>query len=141
MHRRCGPGLGVGRVSAFRALSRSRFSMDSTFEFSPLPVVRFGVGENDKDILTSEYSFGLATNFRPNPDYMADVRSMHRPFGILIGQNDEVYYPDRFAEPLRQAGKDVPVTIIPAVDHIHLILTPIAFERAVEAIKNLHSGR
>lgn len=96
---------------------------------------------NDKEILTSEYSFALATNFRPNPDYMADIRSMDRPFGILIGQNDEVYYPDRFAEVLGQAGKDVPVTIIPAVDHIHLVLSPLALEKTVEAVKSLQVRR
>lgn len=109
--------------------------------FNSLPLLRFAVSEDAKAILTPEYSDALETNFRPHRDYLADLRNMHRPFRILIGQNDEVYCPDRFAEVLRQAGKDVPVTIIPAVDHIHLILSPLALEKVVEAIKSLPSGR
>ena len=50
-----------------------------------------------------------------------------------------IYYPDRFADVLKQAGKDTPVTAIPSVDHIHLILSPVTLEKAVEAIKSLQS--
>jgi hypothetical protein len=64
---------------------------------------------------------------------------MHQPFRLLIGENDEVYYPDRFADVLKQAGKDVPVTIVPGVDHIHLILSPVALKNAVEAVRGLTS--
>ena len=95
------------------------------------------MSENTKTILTSEYSYALETNFRPHEDYRADLRNMHQPFRILIGENDEVYYPNRFAEVLKQAGKDVPVTIVPAVDHIHLILSPLALKNAVEAVRSL----
>ena len=66
---------------------------------------------------------------------------MHQPFRLLIGENDEVYYPNRFAEVLKQAGKNVPVTIVPAVDHIHLILSPLALQTAVEAVRSLDSKR
>ena len=109
--------------------------------FNSLPVLRFALSENTKAILTPEYSYSLATNFRPQRDYLADLRSMHRPFHVLIGANDEVYYPDRFADVLKQAGKDTAVTVIPGVDHIHLILSPTAFEKSIEALKDLHSQK
>jgi len=107
--------------------------------FNALPVLRFAVSENAKAILTPEYSYSLAMNFHPQRDYVTNLRSMHQPFRILIGANDEVYYPDRYAEVLRQAGKDSPVTVIPGVDHIHLILSPTAFEKSIEALKSLRS--
>jgi non-heme chloroperoxidase len=107
--------------------------------FNSLPTVRFAVSENAKAILTPEYSYALTMNFRPQRDYLADIRNMHEPFRILIGANDEVYYPDRFADVLKQAGKDTPVTVIPGVDHIQLILSPTAFEKSIEALKNLRS--
>ena len=66
---------------------------------------------------------------------------MHQPFRVLIGANDEVYYPDRFADVLKQAGKDAAVTVVPGVDHIHLILSPAAFEKSIEALKTLRSQR
>jgi non-heme chloroperoxidase len=109
--------------------------------FNSLPVLRFALGENTKAILTPEYSYSLAMNFRPQRDYLADLRSMHQPFRVLIGANDEVYYPDRFADVIKQAGKDAAVKGVPGVDHIHLILSPTAFEKSVEALKDLHSQK
>jgi acetyl esterase/lipase len=64
---------------------------------------------------------------------------MHQPFRVLVGANDEVYYPDRFAEVLKQAGKNTPVTIVPGVNHVQLILSPTAFEKSIEALKSLRS--
>jgi alpha-beta hydrolase superfamily lysophospholipase len=107
--------------------------------FNSLPVLRFAVNENTKAILTSEYSFALTMNFGPQRDYLADLRNMHQPFRILIGGDDEVYYPDRFAEVLKQAGKDGSVITIPGVDHVQLILSPVALEKSIEALKNLRS--
>ena len=53
----------------------------------------------------------------------------------------EVYYPDRFAGVLKQAGKDIPVTMVPGVDHIQFILSPVAFETSIEALKSLRSNQ
>src|SRR5262249_56415955 len=81
-----------------------------------LPVLRFAISENGKAILTPEYSYSLTINFAPQRDYLADLRNIHQPFRVLVGVNDEVYYPDRFAEVLKQAGKDLPVTIVAGGD-------------------------
>jgi alpha-beta hydrolase superfamily lysophospholipase len=107
--------------------------------FNSLPVLRFATSENAKAILTPKYSYALTMNFGPQRDYLANIRSMHQPFRVLVGANDEVYYPDRFAEVLRRAGKDVPVATIPGVDHIQLILSPAAFEKSIETLKSLRS--
>ena len=128
--------VGVPRIIALAILNG--FGVRT---FNSLPVLRFAVSENTKAILTPEYSYALTMNFGPQRDYMADIRNMHKPFSILIGANDEVYYSDRFADVLRQAGKDTPVTVIPGVDHIQLILAPLALEKAVEAVKSLKSRR
>ena len=109
--------------------------------FNSLPVLRFAISENAKAILTPEYSYALTMNFGPQRDYLADLRNMHQPFRVLIGENDEVYYPDRFVEVLKQAGRDPAVTVVPAVDHIHLILSPTALKTPVEAVNSLHSRR
>ena len=126
--------VGVPRIIAIAILNG--FGVRT---FNSLPVLRFAVSENTKAILTPEYSYSLAMNFGPQRDYLANLRSMHQPFRILIGANDEVYYPDRFADVLKQAGKDTTVTLIPGVDHIQLILSPAAFEKSIEALKNLRS--
>jgi len=126
--------IGLPRIIALATLNR--FGIRA---FNSLPVLRFAVSENAKAILTPEYSYSLTINFSPQRDYLANLRSMHQPFHVLVGANDEVYYPERFAEVLKQAGKDIPVTIVPGVDHTQLILSPVAFEKSIEALKSLRS--
>ena len=109
--------------------------------FNSLQVLRFAVNENARAILTPEYSYALTMNFGPQQDYLANIRSMHQPFRVLVGANDEVYYPDRFAEVLKQAGKDPAVIMVPGVDHVQLILSPLAFEKSIEALKSLRSNQ
>jgi non-heme chloroperoxidase len=126
--------VGVPRIIAISILNG--FGIRT---FNSLPVLRFAVSPDERAILTPEYSYALETNFRPNRDYLADLRNMHQPFRILVGGDDDVYYPDRFAGVLKDAGKDTQVTVIPGVDHIHLILSPAAFEKSIEALKSLRS--
>jgi alpha-beta hydrolase superfamily lysophospholipase len=126
--------VGLPRIIAIAVLNGFGFRT-----FNSLPVLRFAVSENTKSILTSEYSYSLTMNFGPQRDYLANLRNMHQPFRVLVGENDEVYYPDRFAEVLKQAGKNNPVVVIPGLDHVQLILSPVAFEKSVEAVKNLRS--
>src|SRR5215468_1978622 len=128
--------VGLPRIIAIATLNR--FGIHA---FNSLPVLRFAVSENTKAILTSEYSYALTMNFGPQEDYLANTRSMHQPFRVLVGANDEVYYPDRFAEVLKQAGKSTSVTMVPGVDHVQLILSPVAFEKSIEALKSLRSNQ
>jgi alpha-beta hydrolase superfamily lysophospholipase len=126
--------VGVPRIIAIAILNGFGIRI-----FNSLPVLRFAVSENVKAILTPEYSYALTMNFGPERDYLADIRNMHEPFSLLIGANDEVYYPDRFADVLKQADKNTPVTVIPGVDHVQLILAPTALVKSIEALKNLRS--
>lgn len=126
--------VGVPRIIALAILNG--FGVRT---LNSLPVLRFAVSENVKTILTPEYSYALTMNFGPQRDYLADIRNMREPFSILIGANDEVYYPDRFADVLKQADKNTPVTVIPGVDHVQLILAPTALVKSIEALKTLRS--
>jgi hypothetical protein len=60
---------------------------------------------------------------------------------VLVGQNDHAFYADKFAAVFKTAGKDVPVTLLPGVDHISLILDPAAIQAAVAAVNSMdHQG-
>ena len=56
---------------------------------------------------------------------------------MLVGQNDEVSYADRFAAVFKTAGKDVPVTVLPGIDHISLTLDPVAVQAAIAAVESM----
>jgi len=124
--------VGVPRIIAIAVLNGFRVHV-----FDDLPVVRFAVAESDKDLLTPQYSFALAQNFRPERDYQANIRAVRQPLRVLVGQNDDVSYADRFAAVFKTAGKDVPVTVLPGIDHISLTLEPAAIQAAIATIENM----
>jgi alpha-beta hydrolase superfamily lysophospholipase len=124
--------VGVPRIIAIAVLNG--FGMHA---FDDLPVVRFAVDERDKGLLTPQYSFALAQNFRPERDYQANIRAIRQTLRVLVGQNDDVSYADRFAAVFKTAGKDVPVTVLPGIDHISLTLDPVAVQAAIAAVESM----
>jgi hypothetical protein len=92
--------------------------------------------------LTPQYSYNLMQNFRPHDHYRANIRATRRPLEVLVGANDEAFYAEAFADDFADAGRVVPVTIVPGVGHIGLTLEPAAVaeivavvsERASEAV-------
>jgi len=128
--------VGVPRIIAIAVLNGFR-----VHAFDDLPVVRFAVAESDKGLLTSQYSFALAQNFRPERDYQANIRAVRQPLRVLVGQNDEVSYADRFTAVFKTTGKDVPVTLLPGIDHISLTLDSAAIQAAIAAVESMHHER
>jgi hypothetical protein len=124
--------VGVPRIIAIAALNG--FGVHA---FDDLPVVRFAVAERDKGLLTPQYSFALAQNFRPERDYQANIRAIRHAARVVVGQNDEVSYADRFAAVFNTAGKEVAVTVLPGIDHISLTLDPVAVQAAVAAVESM----
>ncbi|MFL6299932.1 MAG: alpha/beta hydrolase [Terriglobales bacterium] len=124
--------VGVPRIIALAILDG--FGMRA---FNDLPVIRFAVTEENKGFLTPQYSFALAQNFQPARDYQASIRAITEPVRILVGQNDQLFYADKFATVFQAAGKEVPVTIIPGIDHIALTLDPVAIQAAVAAVASM----
>jgi len=105
--------------------------------FDHLPVVRYAVDDAAMKFLTPVYSFTLTQNYRPERDYKATIRAVRRPLRVLAGQDDEVFYADRFEAVFRAEGKNIPVELIPGVNHIGVSLDPKALRAAVEAVSQL----
>ncbi len=108
--------------------------------FQCLPVTRFAVTERARPHLTAEYSYALAQNFRPAPDYRATLRALRRPVEVLVGQDDEAFHAEHFAAVFAEAGRPVPVTVLPGVAHIGLTLEPDAVQAAVAAVGRLQTA-
>lgn len=107
--------------------------------FNDLPVTVFALGPEARAFLTPSYSFALATNFRPHRNYAADITGVTEPMEVLVGQNDDQFYPERFAPEFSSRGRTVPVSIVPSTNHIELVLTPAAIQAAVSAIGRLNA--
>jgi hypothetical protein len=48
-----------------------------------------------------------------------------------------VSFADKFSGLFKQAGKDIPVTILPGIDHISMTLNPVAIQAAVNAVEDM----
>lgn len=109
--------VGVPRLVALTLLNRAGIT-----HWNHLPVLRFALDEDSRGGLTPSYSYNLAMNFRPHGDYESDIRSARGNVCIVAGQDDELFYADRYAAVFASAGKPVPVTLVPGTHHIGLTL-------------------
>jgi alpha-beta hydrolase superfamily lysophospholipase len=101
--------------------------------FGALPVTRFALNDRAKALLTPSYSYALASNFRPRADWRASIRSARQPMRLLAGEQDEAFHAERFAAVFQAEGKNLPVTLLPGVNHIGLTLDPAAVRAVVAA--------
>jgi non-heme chloroperoxidase len=124
--------VGVPRIIAISVLNGFRIHT-----FDGLPVIRYALTEENAKFLTPEYSFALAQDFRPERDYQANIRAVGQPLRMLVGQDDEVFFADKFASVFKDAGKDIPVTILPGIDHISLTLNAVAVQAAVHTVEDM----
>jgi alpha-beta hydrolase superfamily lysophospholipase len=119
----------VPRIVALTILSRL-----GIHAFEGLPVLAFGVAPESRTRLVATYSFRLQQNFEPHADYLADIRRAPNPMTVLVGANDELFHADRFAPVFRSVRDDVPVTVVPGIGHVGMILEPAALEAVASAL-------
>jgi non-heme chloroperoxidase len=103
-----------------------------------LAVTAYALTPEASKMLTPSYSYALAMNFRPHNDYRSDVREARQPMEVLVGENDEQFYADRFAAEF--AAQPVTVSVVPRTGHLDLTFRPDAIEHTVQAIRRV-SGR
>lgn len=127
--------VGVPRIAVLTMLNAA-----GVHAFNHLAVTSFALDEEARTLLTPEYDFNLASNFRPLPDYMANLRSVDRPCAILAGADDEAFHAERFEPLVRTAGKDWPVQLLPGVKHIPLTLEASALQAVVQRVRALQAS-
>ena len=124
--------VGLPRIVAIALLNRVGLTL-----FDDLPVVAFAVQDADRALLTAQYSFALAQNFRPRPDYAEDIAAVRRPMAVLVGQGDEAFHADRFESVFAARSPPIPVTVIPNLGHIAITLDPVAHQTTIAAVRQL----
>jgi len=132
---------GWASVGLARYLAIALFDAVGVRLFNDLPVVKFALNEEARRFLTSQYSFALAQNFRPERDYRANIRAVEQPLHVMAGQDDEVFYSDQFTGLFKAEGQNVPVTLLPGIGHIPLTLVPAAIQAIITAVESLNEPR
>lgn len=124
--------VGVPRILGLLALNAM-----GIHRFNSLSVTSFALNEHARALLTPEYDFNLAMNFRPHNDWRADLRAIQRPCAIIAGTADEAFRTETLPEIVRTAGKDWPVTLLPGIGHIPLTLEPTALAAVADQVRRL----
>ncbi len=127
--------VGIARIAALTMLNALGIHL-----FNHLPVTSFALSGEARDMLTPEYDYNLATNFRPLSDYLANMRSVDRPCAIVAGTEDEAFETAKLESIVRDAGKNWPVRLLPGVKHIPLTLEPGALEAIVQEVGRLQES-
>jgi alpha-beta hydrolase superfamily lysophospholipase len=107
--------------------------------FQDLVVTRYPTSDSAQSESTSAYSFALATNFRPPRDYVATIRAARQPVELIVGDADEAFDAAAYEPMLRELGQPWPVTRLPKVGHLPLIIDARAVAVIVEAAIRLQS--
>ena len=68
-------------------------------------------------------------------DYAADVHNARTPLAVLVGENDQLFDPELYAPTLNAIRSDIPVTIVPGLDHIEMTTDPRAVPFILAAIR------
>tara|TARA_R110000851_G_scaffold333550_1_gene516035 strand:- start:62853 stop:63842 length:990 start_codon:yes stop_codon:yes gene_type:complete len=128
--------IGLPRYIALVLLNR--LGIDA---LNHLTVMRFALPENAPEYLTREYSFNLAQNYRPQADYQATIQAVKQPMRVMAGTNDEAFHTDRFKQVFQNGNADIPVTLLPGVNHSGLILENNALDAIVKAVDEMNSDK
>jgi alpha-beta hydrolase superfamily lysophospholipase len=111
----------VGRIVALKLLNKFGVRL-----FNSLPIVAFAVDPHATVPLIAAYSYRMQANFSAPPDAIARLSGVKQPVAILIGADDELFYADRYAPLIHSAGADVPITLVPGIDHMGMVTNPRA---------------
>lgn len=125
--------VGIPRIVAITILNR--FGITA---FNHMIVSKFGVQAHMKTKLTSEYSFAMLSNFKPQDDYLRNIRAIKQPTAVLVGGGDELFFAEQFAPVFKTENPSISVTLTPNIGHVAMTLDSQAIIQAIDAVQKLN---
>ena len=121
----------VPRIIALSILNRAGIDW-----FNGLEAIAFAVPPDSGQHQTGEYSFRLLLSYRPQ-DYAANLRAIRRPSVVVAGEKDELFDAGALRDAINVARPDIPVVIVPGVDHIGLTLSQSGITAILDALQKV----
>ena len=88
--------------------------------FGHLPVLAFAIDPKTVQYQTATYSYRLWSNFGPHYNYKADMKAAKQPITVLVGKDDELFYPQKYLPVFAGSQPHAEIIIVPDVGHITL---------------------
>jgi len=101
-----------------------------------LPVIAFGIDPQNARYQTSTYSYRLSSNFGLHHDYVSDLKAIKQPLTVIVGDEDELVYPQKYLSVFAEPQPHAEIRIVPGVGHITLTTDPAGLEAIAEVISN-----
>lgn len=101
-----------------------------------LPVIAFGIDPQNARYQTPTYSYRLASNFGLHHDYASDLKAIKRPLTVIVGEEDELLYPQKYLSVFAEPQPHAEIRIVPGVGHVTLTTDQAGLEAIAEVISN-----
>jgi len=101
-----------------------------------LPVLSFAVPEGSASVLAPTYSYRLFVNFAADRDYRSDFAKAPAPVAIIAGAQDELMVAQNYRKAVAGLASNVPVTLIPGLNHMALVGDPAASDAVIKCLRN-----
>jgi non-heme chloroperoxidase len=104
--------------------------------FGHLPVLAFAIDPKTVQYQTATYSYRLWSNFGPHYNYKADMQATKQPITVMVGKDDELFYPQKYLPVFASSQPHAEITIVPGVGHITLISDKVGWKAVAEQISH-----
>ena len=85
-----------------------------------LPVIAYAIDPRTAEYQTARYSYRLLRNFSPHYDYLSDMINAKQPMTVLVGENDELFFPNAYQPLFADKHPQTKVVVVPGAGHITL---------------------
>ncbi len=103
--------------------------------FGHLPVLAFAIDPKTAQYQTATYSYRLWSNFGPHYNYQVDMQNAKQPLTVMVGKNDELFYPQKYLPVFASSQPHAEIIIVPDVGHITLISDKAGMKAVAEQIR------
>jgi len=124
--------VGLPRIAGLAGLNR--LGID---QFNHLPVLRFAISDRANAQVTPFYNYDLAFNFRGPEQYPQGLQSLGQPMAVVAGAADEIFVSEALKDIFSASPVEVPVTLVPELDHVGLTVDPAGHTAAAAALERL----
>ena len=104
--------------------------------YNKKPVLFFNRPKAYEDSLQNKsYSYRMAVNFAPK-NYKEDINHLQTSSLVLVGSEDESFYPNKFKEVFSPASKFIDIQILQGVNHLNIVKDNEVLEKIEKYLSN-----
>lgn len=119
------------QVSVRRIIGLSLLNRLGIHSLNDTPILFFNRPDFLSDPLQlNHYSYRLNVSFSPS-NYHTELQQNTQPVLLLVGENDEAFYADKFHDVMQTSAPHATVYILPNVQHLNLPNAPATIDKIV----------